>query len=180
MSNHQSTQDRQQPMSDAEARLSTLPFLHRRSTAPIAGGSRTLGAMAQGPHKSGATTTYVAPNPCAKWRNGASTGRVEWGRIRGPSPSPRCPRAGPRGARPSAPPAAPGVGVDLRFVGHGAPRSALFHPFPSACPVSIAASRARSSAGKASSAAASASAVRPTSAVSPQTAPDSTAPGNGS
>jgi WXXGXW repeat (2 copies) len=72
----------------AEARHSTLPFLHRRSTAPIAGRSRILGALAQGPHKSGATMTYGAPNPCAKWRNGASPGREGWDRRRWPSPGP--------------------------------------------------------------------------------------------
>ena len=88
MSKRPSAEARLRPMSDAEARISTLPFLHRRSTAPIAGRSRTLGAMAQGPHKSCATMTYGAPNPCAKWRNGASPGREGWDRRRWPSPVP--------------------------------------------------------------------------------------------
>jgi hypothetical protein len=31
-----------------------------------------LGAMAQTPKKSDPPTTYIAPKPCAKWRNGAA------------------------------------------------------------------------------------------------------------
>ncbi len=36
--------------------------------------------MAQAPEKLGTATTYVAPNSCAKWRNGASVRREAWRR----------------------------------------------------------------------------------------------------
>jgi len=52
-------------------RLSPLPFLHRRSTAPITERTSPLGALAQGPHKSGVTRTYDAPKDAP---NGASFG----------------------------------------------------------------------------------------------------------
>jgi len=66
MSNHPSTDahaiERPPGKATATARLSPLPFLHRRSTAPIAGRTSSLGALAQEAHKSGGTTTYDAPN----------------------------------------------------------------------------------------------------------------------